>query len=107
MEATSLSTTLIHSGTLICREAAGTVARGDLLVRDDTIAAAGPEVAAALAALPDRKPDQSIDASNAFVLPGFVHAHLHLCQTLFRGMAEQSDLLRWLRESIWPLEAAH
>src|SRR6185503_7459673 len=29
------------------------------------------------------------------------------CQTLFRGLAEQSDLLRWLRESIWPLEAAH
>src|SRR5207248_2642140 len=31
----------------------------------------------------------------------------HLCQTLFRGLAEQSDLLRWLRESIWPLEHAH
>jgi 5-methylthioadenosine/S-adenosylhomocysteine deaminase len=26
---------------------------------------------------------------------------------LFRGLAEQTDLLRWLRESIWPLEAAH
>jgi cytosine/adenosine deaminase-related metal-dependent hydrolase len=36
-----------------------------------------------------------------------VHGHLHLCQTLFRGLAEQSDLLRWLRERIWPLEAAH
>src|SRR4029077_15634323 len=31
----------------------------------------------------------------------------HLCQTLFRGLAEQADLLRWLRERIWPLEAAH
>jgi cytosine/adenosine deaminase-related metal-dependent hydrolase len=41
------------------------------------------------------------------VLPGLIHGHLHLCQTLFRGLAEQSDLLRWLRESIWPLEAAH
>src|SRR5205814_1716831 len=51
--------------------------------------------------------DEAIDASGAFVLPGFVHGHLHLCQTLFRGLAEQSDLLRWLRESIWPLEAAH
>ncbi|MEK7330489.1 MAG: amidohydrolase family protein, partial [Candidatus Eisenbacteria bacterium] len=43
----------------------------------------------------------------ALVIPGFVHGHLHLCQTLFRGLAEQSGLLRWLRERIWPLEAAH
>ena len=52
-------------------------------------------------------PSATFDAAGALVLPGFVHGHLHLCQTLFRGLAEQSDLLRWLRESIWPLEAAH
>src|SRR5204862_5604199 len=50
---------------------------------------------------------ESFDAHGAVVLPGFVHAHLHLCQTLFCGLAEQSDLLTWLRESSWPLEAAH
>jgi 5-methylthioadenosine/S-adenosylhomocysteine deaminase len=88
-------------------DAAGTVAPADLLVRDGTIAALGPAVPAAIAALPGGRAAESIDASGAFVLPGFVHGHLHLCQTLFRGLAEQSDLLRWLRESIWPLEAAH
>jgi cytosine/adenosine deaminase-related metal-dependent hydrolase len=82
------------------------VARGDLLVRDGTIAALG-DCAAAVAALPGGRPDERIDASDGFVLPGLVHGHLHLCQTLFRGLAEQSDLLRWLRESIWPLEHAH
>ncbi len=87
-------------------DAAGTVARGDLLVRDGEIAAVG-DCAAALAALPGGRADERLDASGGFVLPGFVHAHLHLCQTLFRGLAEQSDLLRWLRESIWPLEHAH
>ncbi len=36
-----------------------------------------------------------------------VQSHVHLCQTLFRGMAEGRTLLPWLEERIWPLEAAH
>jgi cytosine/adenosine deaminase-related metal-dependent hydrolase len=36
-----------------------------------------------------------------------IQAHIHLCQTLFRGLAEDKPLLAWLRERIWPLEAAH
>ena len=83
------------------------VVRGDLLVIEGRIAALGDDVSGALAKLPGGRPDERFDAGGAFVLPGLVHGHLHLCQTLFRGMAEQSDLLRWLRESIWPLEAAH
>ncbi|MBI1799312.1 MAG: amidohydrolase family protein [Candidatus Eisenbacteria bacterium] len=102
-----MSSTLIHSGTLVCMDAAGTVARGDLLVRGDAIAAISAAVPDAIATLPDRRADESIDASGCFVLPGLVHGHLHLCQTLFRGLAEQADLLGWLRERIWPLEAAH
>ena len=86
---------------------AGTIAAGPLLVRDGAIAAIGEGVAAALAALPGRRAAESIDARGGFVLPGFVHGHLHLCQTLFRGLAEHSDLMGWLRERIWPLEAAH
>jgi 5-methylthioadenosine/S-adenosylhomocysteine deaminase len=88
-------------------DAAGTVARGDLLIRDGVIVAMGEAVKPAIAAIPRKKVDDSFDAGGAFVLPGLIHGHLHLCQTLFRGMAEQGDLLRWLRESIWPLEAAH
>ena len=85
-------------------DARGTVERGDLLVRDGVIAALGPRVPAVLAGT---KPDAEFDAAGALVIPGFVHGHLHLCQTLFRGLAEQADLLAWLRERIWPLEAAH
>lgn len=36
-----------------------------------------------------------------------VQAHVHLCQTLFRSMAENRTLMPWLEERIWPLEAAH
>ena len=88
-------------------DAARRVLRGDLLVVDDRIAALGDAVPAALRALPGGRAPESFDARGALVLPGFVHAHLHLCQTLFRGLAEHSDLLAWLREAIWPLEAAH
>jgi 5-methylthioadenosine/S-adenosylhomocysteine deaminase len=101
---TPLSTFLIRSGTLVCMDAAGTVLRGDLLVKDGVIAATGPAVRSALAGT---TPDSEFDASGALVIPGLVHGHLHLCQTLFRGLAEENDLLRWLRERIWPLEAAH
>ncbi len=86
---------------------AGTVISGSLLVRDGLIAALGPGVPGTLAMLPEGRADESFDARGGFVLPGFVQAHLHLCQTLFRGLAEHSDLLRWLAERIWPLEAAH
>jgi cytosine/adenosine deaminase-related metal-dependent hydrolase len=50
---------------------------------------------------------RSIDVAGMFVVPGLVQAHVHLCQTLFRGLAEEQRLLAWLRERIWPLEAAH
>ncbi len=102
-----MTTTLIQSGTLVRMDAARQVGPGSVLVRDGALLAVGEGVPAALAAMPGGRADATIDATGGFVLPGFVHGHLHLCQTLFRGLAEQSDLLRWLRESIWPLEAAH
>ncbi len=48
-----------------------------------------------------------IDAPRATIIPGFVQTHLHLCQTLFRGLADDLPLLDWLRLRIFPLEAAH
>jgi len=41
------------------------------------------------------------------VCPPLVQGHIHLCQTLFRGMAESRTLLPWLSERVWPLEASH
>jgi 5-methylthioadenosine/S-adenosylhomocysteine deaminase len=48
-----------------------------------------------------------IDASGCYVMPGLVQTHLHLVQTIFRGVAEDLSLLEWLRTRVWPLEAAH
>ena len=41
------------------------------------------------------------------LIPGFVQTHIHLCQTLFRGLADDMDLLDWLVLRIFPFEAAH
>ena len=49
----------------------------------------------------------SIDAGGGYLLPGFIQTHIHLCQTLFRGSADDMPLLEWLKRRVWPMEAAH
>ncbi len=51
--------------------------------------------------------DEVFDYSNYALIPGFVQTHVHLCQTLFRGFAEELPLLDWLRIKIFPFENAH
>lgn len=62
--------------------------------------------------VPDAALDRSaggeiLDARDRVIIPGFVQTHLHLCQTLFRGLADDLQLLDWLQEKIFPFEAAH
>src|SRR5207249_3995409 len=47
------------------------------------------------------------DCTGCLIIPGLIQAHIHLCQTLFRGLADDLRLEQWLRRRIWPLEAAH
>lgn len=47
-----------------------------------------------------------IDAAQMAVLPGLVNAHTHLEQTFMRGLGDDKPLLQWLKEVIWPLQAA-
>jgi len=74
------------------------IVRGDLLIRDGRIASTGQTGETA---------DIAIDATGCAVLPGFVQTHIHLCQTLFRGAADDLPLLDWLKKRVWPMEAAH
>lgn len=48
-----------------------------------------------------------IHAEDLTLIPGFVQTHVHLCQTLFRGMADDLELLDWLQLKIFPYENAH
>lgn len=90
-------------------DAEGTVTHGDLLVQEGRIVAVGAEATLMAARSPEAggPPVRVLDASGCAVLPGFVQAHVHLCQVLMRGMADDLPLLEWLRTRIWPLEAAH
>ena len=51
--------------------------------------------------------DEVYDAKNLTLIPGFIQTHVHLSQTLFRGLAEDLPLLDWLRLKIFPFENAH
>jgi len=73
--------------------------RADVRIRNGLIVEVGADL--------PLKGEQVVDASNHWILPGFVQTHIHLCQTLFRCLAEDRPLLSWLSERIWPLEAAH
>lgn len=44
---------------------------------------------------------------NYTLIPGFIQTHIHLCQTLFRGLADDLELLDWLQKKIFPFENAH
>jgi cytosine/adenosine deaminase-related metal-dependent hydrolase len=91
--------TIIRGGTVVTCDAADRVVQGDVLVRGNAIAAVGKVHHEGLTRV--------IDARGCAVVPGLVQAHVHLCQVLMRGMADDRPLLEWLRERIWPLEAAH
>ncbi len=45
--------------------------------------------------------------NNLTLIPGFVQTHIHLCQTLFRGLADDLELLDWLQQRIFPFENSH
>jgi 5-methylthioadenosine/S-adenosylhomocysteine deaminase len=47
----------------------------------------------------------TINAKGMAVVPGFVNAHTHVPMTLFRGIADDRDLMDWLNNYIFPAEA--
>ena len=89
---------LIKNGTLVTMDNRNSIVRGDLLIRDERIAEIGGTGQVA---------DTVIDAGGCAVIPGFVQTHIHLCQTLFRGAADDLALIDWLKQRVWPMEAAH
>src|SRR5258705_11977477 len=90
---------LIRNGTIVTMDQNSSIGRGDVLIRDGRIAEIGEAIN------PDA--DVTIDADGCAVLPGFVQTHIHLCQTLFRGFADDLPLIDWLKQRVWPMEAAH
>ena len=93
-----MSSILIKNGTIVTMDARDSIVRGDVLVSGGRIASIGATGQTA---------DTVIDATDCAVIPGFIQTHIHLCQTLFRGAADDLALIDWLRQRVWPMEAAH
>jgi 5-methylthioadenosine/S-adenosylhomocysteine deaminase len=92
-------TLLIRGGLVLTMNDRLETIEGDVSINNGRIAAVGPAIAG--------KHDRTIDARGGYILPGFIQTHIHLCQTLFRGYADDLPLMDWLRRRVWPMEAAH
>lgn len=95
---------LLHDVTLVPMDGPpaaplGRVRSGSLRIDGDRIAALGE--------LQPEPGEHLVDGRGRVALPGFVQGHVHCCQTLFRGLADELALLPWLQTRIWPLEHAH
>ncbi len=90
---------VLQNSMVVTNNPAREIAKRDVLIENGQI----KEIAKKL-----RIPDaQEIDLTDKILIPGFIQTHIHLTQTLFRGQADDRSLLSWLKEKIWPLEAAH
>ena len=90
---------LIRGGTIVTMNDRLEIVSGDVSIRDGRIAVIAQAI--------DEPHDRVIAARGGYVLPGFIQTHIHLCQTLFRGYADDLRLMDWLRTRVWPMEAAH
>src|SRR5215210_8489233 len=77
------------------------IENGSVAIKDGQIVAVGPSLDV------DKKyqAKTTIKANGMAVLPGFVNAHTHVPMTLFRGIADDRDLMDWLTNFIFPAEA--
>ena len=73
---------------------------GDLVISGSRISGVGQGAVAPQDA-------EVLERPGHYVMPGLIQTHVHLVQTIFRGLAEDLTLLDWLRRRVWPLEAAH
>ena len=73
---------------------------GAVVVVDGRIVAVGPraEIASRYRAI------ETLDGAGRVVMPGLVNGHAHSAMTLMRGIADDRELMDWLRNYIFPTE---
>ncbi|HUP62793.1 MAG TPA: amidohydrolase [Thermoanaerobaculia bacterium] len=91
---------LITGGTVVTM-AGPNIERGSVVIRNGEIIDVGPS--AGIDAKYRAK--TVIRAGGMAVVPGFVNAHTHVPMTLFRGIADDRELMDWLTNFIFPAEA--
>lgn len=71
---------------------------GSVLIEDDKIVNIGHFIV-------PNDCDEVMDCKGKIIMPSFVNTHTHTSQQLARGLADDVDLLTWLRGRIWPYES--
>ena len=94
--------TWIRNAWIVTQDSKRSVFQGSVRIVGDTIA----EIRKGLPPKASRNA-KVIEGQGRALIPGFVQAHIHLCQTLFRNLADDLELLDWLSQRIWVYEAAH
>ena len=95
--------TLIHPGWIV------PVLPHGVVLENYSIALTGDRISALL----PRDEADSIEARQVLelpghaLLPGLINCHGHAAMTLLRGYADDTPLMPWLEEHIWPAEGAH
>lgn len=93
---------LIHNGTVITMNPdfdvldKGFVAVSSGIIKEVALQKDG-------ACLPEAQ--QKIDARAGIIMPGLVNTHTHAPMSLFRGLADDLPLMKWLNEYIFPAES--
>ena len=93
---------LIHANTLITCE------DNNQILTDHAIAVKDGKI---LAILPSKSAAEKYECANIshfnshVILPGFINCHTHLAMNVFRGLADDLNLMDWLNNHIWPAEA--
>ena len=95
--------TLLANATVITMNPTRDVLDTDILIENGAIADMGP----GLAGRPENAGAERVDLSGRIVIPGLIQSHMHVTQSLFRGLADEMELMDWLQRRIWPLEGAH
>lgn len=95
-----MTTILIQQAEIMTMNENNDIVLGDMRIENECI----KEIRPSLTPYPGEK---VIEAYGRTILPGFIHTHIHLCQALFRSQADDLQLMDWLKERIWPMEAAH
>ncbi len=78
-----------------------------LAIKNGKITKAGPMSALPLEAIRNNESTTLIDGAGSLVMPGLVNTHTHAAMTLFRGLADDLQLMTWLQEHIFPAEAKY
>ena len=95
-----MSELVFRGGTILTIDPDHRVLAGDVASVDGLITHVGGPYT------PKTRDYEIVDCTGCIVMPGLVQAHVHTCQTLARGRADDLELLDWLRNVIWPYEAA-